>query len=457
MSEEIKNQPQQQEETVVEKSEKSKTPKKGLIIGIIVGSVVAGFSLLMVLVVALALIGKNSGNTSDDFAGPVECTHENAQWNVTYEPRCNSEGLRVLFCDDCNESLETQPVEPIGHSFNDKKCNDCGSIQIETVEDFYNFCKSTRSGKNYLGLDVYLMNDIDLTGKTWIPIKGFKGTFDGQGHKIIGLGVENLDEEAHGSDDTIPLYFGLFDNIEGTIRNLGLTDVSFVYSGRYASAIGSLVAYNRGTIENCYAEGNISLDLKTSSYRVGGLVGENLGNISRSYANVQINSSNSSTSLSSGASISAGGLVGDNSGGTVSNCYATGDVTARVSSSKNDSTISIVGGLCGNGGGMENCYALGNVSGNGRQICYVGALSGTTPSAINCFAAGKASGSGSKIGDLCGGYDEVVNCYYLEGGTSKVGTAVDADTLRSAAFQKNSLKLDDSIWNLTDGSYPTLK
>jgi hypothetical protein len=51
-----------------------------------------------------------------------------------------------------------------------------------------------------------------------------------------------------------------------------------------------------------------------------------------------------------------GGLLGDNYGGTVTNCYSTGDANASFAS---------VGGLAGwNYGNITNCYATGNVNGS---------------------------------------------------------------------------------------------
>jgi len=69
-------------------------------------------------------------------------------------------------------------------------------------------------------------------------------------------------------------------------------------------------------------------------------------------------------------------LVGDNGEGTISNCYATGNVT--VSGDK-------VGGLAGNNSGpISNCYARVFVSGNDK----VGGLTGQNYGTItNCYSA----------------------------------------------------------------------
>ena len=77
---------------------------------------------------------------------------------------------------------------------------------------------------------------------------------------------------------------------------------------------------------------------------VGGLIGENWGSVSNCYSAGDVNGFGDS-----------GGLVGHN-GGNVSNCYSTGDVSG---------TYDYVGGLVGEnyGGIISNCYSTGSVSG----------------------------------------------------------------------------------------------
>ena len=64
-------------------------------------------------------------------------------------------------------------------------------------------------------------------------------------------------------------YVGLFGNNNGTISNLGLTNLN-IAAGSYN--VGGLVGWNRGAISNSYVTGSVS-----GSYGVGGLVGDNDG------------------------------------------------------------------------------------------------------------------------------------------------------------------------------------
>lgn len=125
--------------------------------------------------------------------------------------------------------------------------------------------------------------DVDICGKLtqdiilnsvekrqWTPINYFQGTFDGQGHSIFGLYLNDSDQN----------YVGLFGrNIKGsaekpvTIKNLGLVD-SYITAGWY---VGAIVGSQTGKLilENVYSTGS----MRSSNYG-GGLVGYVYGNTS---------------------------------------------------------------------------------------------------------------------------------------------------------------------------------
>jgi len=109
------------------------------------------------------------------------------------------------------------------------------------------------------------------------------------------------------------------------------------------SSSGGLVGTNSGSISNSYAEGEIS-----AGGLVGGLVGTNNAgaSITQSYASGNV--------IGSFGGSRAGGLVGLNSG-AISYAYATGAVSGD----------SLVGGLVAwnyPGGSISNAYASGNVT-----------------------------------------------------------------------------------------------
>lgn len=181
--------------------------------------------------------------------------------------------------------------------------------------------------RNDLSAHYQLVNDIDLSsyvssggagyhgGAGWEPIgndlTSFTGTFDGQGHKIIGLQINRPSSN----------FIGLFGNVGlgGKVEDIGIEGGSV--SGNMHT--GGLVGLNdRGSIINAYSSCSVNGDRGT-----GGLAGSNSGSISNAYATGSINGRDG-----------AGGLVGYNFDySSITDAYAIG----RVNGSTN------VGGLVG--------------------------------------------------------------------------------------------------------------
>lgn len=169
------------------------------------------------------------------------------------------------------------------------------------------------------------------------------------------------------------------------IGSLGLPLYGNVY--RY---LGGLVGGNESTLQNVYATGNVS---GAATNQGGGLVGYNTGAITKAYATGNV--------FLGGRSTDAGGLVGQNEGGSIAESHATGTVTAN----------SQVGGLVGNvsRGTISGSWANGAVSGfNGVDLSLqsagsVGGLIGYSLDAnvSNSYALGTATGT-AFIGGLIG-------------------------------------------------------
>ncbi len=156
-------------------------------------------------------------------------------------------------------------------------------IVINNVEELKAFRDAVNAGTSYAGKTVKLAADLDLSGEAnWEPIgnvaaypgKAFKGTFDGAGHTISHLTID---------DQTVnwgrAALFGSASN--ATIKNLNITDVD-IKSHHYASAI---VAYKGDgtnvTIENCHVKNGSIVStpelLSSGSYDNGDKVGAILG------------------------------------------------------------------------------------------------------------------------------------------------------------------------------------
>lgn len=151
---------------------------------------------------------------------------------------------------------------------------DVNVVPVYLADDLQTVASLVNAGtKNYLGVTVKLMNDIDLKGVEWTPIgtywHEFNGKFDGNGCTISNLTYSSNSEKCAG-------FIGVM--TYGTITDLTMRNVNIQGSGW----IGSIVAYTQGyggaSITNCTVDGAILTSLAAA--QVGGIVGlENGGTI----------------------------------------------------------------------------------------------------------------------------------------------------------------------------------
>ena len=274
--------------------------------------------------------------------------------------------------------------------------------------------------RNNLRGTYHLTNNIDLSGAEWQPIafteNAFSGVFDGQGYVIKNMKITGEQES----------YCGLFGLVDGTIKNVGLENTLIDVTGERSWAIGGVVGFLRGSVENCYNSGKINAECKSAD--VGGLVGSsfssassirncyNLGSVNAStygsgraggiagysYGNIQncYNSATINCFVSSNADAVAGGIVG--SGQTVENCYNNGTVTASTSGEHSDNGFgsnSYAGGVAGEAGSSANiskCYNTGEVKSAYSYWAYAGGIAGHVES-ISTTSNGAPVSSKSKI------------------------------------------------------------
>ena len=121
--------------------------------------------------------------------------------------------------------------------------------------------------QNDLTLNCTLTADITLTGE-WTPIgtdykNSYTGTFDGGNHTISGLTVKGSDENAG--------LFGYIGKDGGTVKNVVLENVQITSDYQYGY-VGGVAGYSRGNIENCSVSGSVS-----SRCTAGGVVGQQFG------------------------------------------------------------------------------------------------------------------------------------------------------------------------------------
>ena len=238
-----------------------------------------------------------------------------------------------------------------------------GSYTVTSADGLMNVAELVNGGKT--DINITLDKNIDLTGKGWTPIgtsfdNSYKGTFDGGGHTITGLTVTTNDQ-----------FVGLFGylNRAGTVKNVVMEGIQ-ITSNHGSSQAGGVVGLSRGTIENCSVSGSVS-----GTDCVGGVVGsQKAGSI---------------IGCSSSATVKGKHYVGGVAGekwGTMTACYATGNVTLEIASQKNN----FGGGVVGLNGGSRvlACYATGNVTSTGSSTgnVHIGGLFGDSYTTVTaCY------------------------------------------------------------------------
>ena len=282
--------------------------------------------------------------------------------------------------------LAATPIQPKGTGTEENP------YEISTVDELFWFAglvngTLTDGTVQNVAASAVLMNDItlnenvlteqgELNGsgdqfRSWTPMGSndknvfyYSGTFEGNGHTIYGLYINN--------DQFYKGFFAVIGN-GGRIQNLTLSD-SYIHGGNY---VGSICAYNAsGHIINCCNMGTVVGNNTVGG--VGGICGYTCREIDRCY-----------NSGSVCGNTCVGGISGGNQG-ILTDCYNSGSVIGGTS----------VGGVCG-------------------LSCFVG---GKDPWIIqNCYNRGQVSGN-SDVGGVCGKIDDsssnvhsMTRCFWMEG------------------------------------------
>lgn len=192
--------------------------------------------------------------------------------------------------------------------------NGDGSYRIASVGDLGRLSALATGGNTAEGVTFKQVCDIafpytnawnDDTGTetNFYPIKGFKGTYDGQGYTISGLRMY-FTKSPHYED------VGLFGESGGTIKNINLTNSRFTGYLR----VGGIAASNNNTaiVEDCCVGEDVAFYAVTQeSQNYGGIVGMNYGDVVRCISRAKF-SKKSSVSLQ--YCESWGGITGHNVG-----------------------------------------------------------------------------------------------------------------------------------------------
>ena len=273
------------------------------------------------------------------------------------------------------------------------------------------------AGTSYAEKYVVLTSDITLNGD-WTPIgkdnkNMFAGSFDGKGHTIKGMTIQ----------DNSLQYIGLFGAVKrGTsIRNVNLTDVSIeITETEQNTYAGALVGYGQNAnstvstiLDNCTAAGSIKVSTVNKVAGVGGLMGfsDQCAAVTNCGANVDV------TVDSGTGRATVGGLVGWTSiKGLFMNDYSLGNVSVTTECDKYDNIGAMFGQL---NGIVYNCYTVGTSTLN----------SSAAPNPAGAFAGQIAAAA------------YLDNCYYVKSEVSMcsdIKGKYNKDTLLSKTAEELS-------------------
>ena len=332
-----------------------------------------------------------------------------------------------------------------------------GYYEIATAGQLKWFADEVNSGKPEL--NARLTADIDLSGvcsaaTPWTPIgdrannQDYRGTFDGQNHKITGLYLENKGSLANVSSYYTAL-FGLCDG--AAIKNVSVYGEAKAVTRYVAGIVGRACGISTKrtcTIENCH--NYVTLTGEPTNDQIYGHAG-----VAASAQDTVIRGCSNNADIT-GYQGYTGGIVADASYGTttIESCWNTGAILLRGWHHQ----FRGVGGIVGNASAEVNitdCYNTGAISfyyktqkiqqAAGGIVGLAGESShASTITLTNCYATGTVSGQyddqasmGALVGEVTDNEKTTLtanNCYYLDSAVQTSGASTTTVTVKGTAF-----------------------
>ncbi len=274
------------------------------------------------------------------------------------------------------------------------------SVTIYTAEGLAWFAKQVNSGNNYSGKYVSLASDINLDGKTWVPIGNgtrdssvteenqkyyFSGTFDGESHEVSNLNVSLTGDASdnHGA--------GLFGAVkDATIKNVNIASGNIYNKKDAAAGVAGILLGSNCSVSNCSSAATVS----------GAAAG---GVLSRAYAskNTIVNCTNTGSIKGIGVDAKIGGVLCITLNTTdVVGCENSGNVAIASEYTGEKSAAGGIVGYCNAGAFVAECENSGTMESNAstRAGGIVGYVTGNNGQIIHCSNSGKIEAASSAGG-----------------------------------------------------------
>lgn len=381
---------------------------------------------------ATGIYGSNNSELTDDKRSMKitfdlwddDYTVGGIQGNLNFDKNDLTEnGTTVKVAD----KLKNLYVESAGTTYNGSNIRDVIYTWISNAEELNSLQRVAENltDRDALSYNYVLKNDIDASGlvyaagkSTYNTIgsgdKSFRGTFDGDGHTIVGL-------QANG---------GIFGKLGSGAVVKDINIVSSVFTGKETDAsVGAVAAENNGgKISGISGYGNT---VKGGGY-IGGLVGKNYGGIS--------NSDDQSTVIA-GANTVAGGIAGVN--GTDTDNWLVGTLE-NVQSNSAVTTGNLDAG--------QYASNLGGIVGKNEELFW---MSWTTYNINNVSAHGVTGKDGNTktSGGIVGTNEGSISNAYNESiihGSENIGGIAGSNTMAKPNDSSGQIATLESIANAVE-------
>ena len=294
-------------------------------------------------------------------------------------PDCDSAGNSAYYtCETCGKYYSDDQgateieqnswvLNPLGHLYMNAEDHDCnrgcgtiretsaynvwdgtasnslpeavnGVINITTAEQLAKVAAMVNAGETFEGVTLKLYSNIDLDGRAWTPIgnsnrktsteiKKFKGTFDGNGYKVMNLtnaGFTPTDTREETSEFNIYTY-GLFGYTENAVITNLTVEVNITAAENLkGDAVAGLIGFAKGslTLDNCTVNGSVA-----GFDSVAGLVGRIQCNTNADVVSITDCENNAAIT----GMVKTAGIVGflqDNYNVTIDSCTNNGVIKA---------------------------------------------------------------------------------------------------------------------------------
>ena len=321
--------------------------------------------------------------------------------------------------------------------------DDTEKIRISTAGELMELAANCVSDTWSQDKTILLENDINLTGLDFTPIPLLSGTFDGQGHNIIGISFD-----AAGSTQ------GLFRMIlaSGEVRNVRVSGV--LKASGTGESIGGIAGVNYGRITNCRFDGDIQ-----AVSAVGGIAGLNAEGAEISGCTV--------TGTLYGRH-RVGGIAGENRG-TLRDCRGMMDVnteyipddedrsfdisTLRASREEDIIDITDIGGIAGLSSALiENCANSGAVGYPHVGYNVGGVVGRQSGRVVGCANHGEIAGR-KDVGGIVGQIEPHAEWNFTGGGLSSMRSGLyELESSMNTMLGNMGAGMSEAGWLMQDAA-----